>query len=308
MALRGAKSRLEGRHVNCHAVGTAICGGGIPEGTVRKLILVTLAFLSTAAMAASPGSAAAGPAYPKTAFSTDVSDLWWNPSESGWGMQLVQESNFVFATVFIYGSDGRPTWITGELTAGGGPVFSGPVYVTTGPWFGGTFDPGAVGTRQAGTMTFTLQSAATGVLNYSVDGVSVTKEVQRETLALENYTGDYFTSYDLQSSGCVDPAQNGATVGAMGMNVSQSGTSMSMTWSFSNGDVCTYSGAYGQAGHLGSFAGAFSCNSGDAGNMVLFEMTNRPGTITGRLIGSGTNSGCSYTGFFSGIDPTHPPQ
>ena len=285
-----------------------MCGDGIPEGTVRKLILVTLAFLSTAAVAATPGSTAAGPAYPKTAFSTDVSDLWWNPSESGWGMQLVQESNFVFATVFIYGSDGRPTWITGELTASGGPVFTGPLYVTTGPWFGGTFDPGAVGTRQAGTMTFTLQSAGTGVLNYSVDGVSVTKDVQRETLALENYTGDYFTSYDLQSSGCFDSAQNGATVGAMGMNVSQAGTSMSMTWSFSNGDVCTYSGAYGQAGHLGSFAGDFSCNNGDAGNMVLFEMTNRPGTISGRLIGSGTKSGCSYTGFFSGIDPTHPPQ
>ncbi len=38
---------------------------------------------------------------PKTAVTTDVSDLWWNPSESGWGMQLVQEGNFVFATVFV---------------------------------------------------------------------------------------------------------------------------------------------------------------------------------------------------------------
>ena len=283
-------------------------GGGNPEGTVRTLIVVTLVFLSTAAAAATPGGTTAGRAYPKTAFSTDVSDLWWNPSESGWGMQLVQEANYVFATVFIYGPDGRPTWITGELTASGGSVFTGPLYVTTGPWFGGTFDPNAVGTRQAGTMTFALRAAGTGVLDYSVDGVSVTKEVQRETLVLEDYTGDYFTSYELESSGCSDPAQSGATVGAMGMNISQAGTSMSMTWSFSDGNACMYSGAYGQAGHLGTFAGHFSCSNGDAGNMVLFEMTNRPGMISGRLIGSGTNSGCSYTGYFSGIDPTNPPQ
>lgn len=39
-----------------------------------------------------------------TSYSTDSSDLWWNPNESGWGMQLVQQGSFVFATVFICGN------------------------------------------------------------------------------------------------------------------------------------------------------------------------------------------------------------
>ena len=31
-----------------------------------------------------------------TAFSTDQSDLWWVPSESGWGMQLVHRGSLIF--------------------------------------------------------------------------------------------------------------------------------------------------------------------------------------------------------------------
>ncbi|MHB8495357.1 MAG: hypothetical protein ACYC9Z_14215 [Casimicrobiaceae bacterium] len=280
---------------------------------MRKFIVIALAMLSTmlsttTVFAAAPGSAATAPVYTKAAFGIDVSDLWWNPSESGWGMQLVQEADFVFATVYVYGPNGSPTWITGELVANGGGVFSGPLYVTSGPWFGGPFDPTAVGTRQAGTMTFTLQTAGTGTLTYSVDGVQVTKEVQRETLVLDDYTGDYFSSAKLQSSGCSDPTQDGVMVAAVSMNINQTTTNMSMVWAFNSGNVCTYSGAYGQAGHLGTFVGGFSCTNGDAGQMLLYEMTYRPGTISGQLSGSGSNTGCQYTGNFSGIDPNYSPQ
>ena len=279
---------------------------------VSKLVVIALAMLSTmfstTAFAAVQGNTSTGPVYTKAAFGTDVSDLWWNPSESGWGMQLTQEADFVFATVYVYGSNGSPTWITGELVANGGGVFSGPLYLTSGPWFGGPFDPTAVGIRQAGTMTFTLQTAGTGTLTYSVDGVQVTKEVQRETLVLDDYTGNYFSSTKLQSSGCADPMQDGVTVGAVSMNINQTITDMSMVWAFDSGNVCTYSGAYGQAGHLGTFVGNFSCTNGDAGQMVLYEMRHRPGTISGQLSGSGSNTGCQYTGDFSGIDPNYSSQ
>lgn len=279
---------------------------------MRKLILIAFAMLaimpSTAAVAAFPSTTAAGPVATKAAFGTDVSDLWWNPSESGWGMQLVQEADFVFATVYVYGSNGSPTWITGELVANGGGVFSGPLYVTSGPWFGGPFDPTAVGIRQAGSMTFTQQTPGTGALTYTVDGVQVTKEVQRETLVLDDYTGDYFTSAKFQSSGCTDPTQDGVMVAAVSMNIRQSTTNMSMVWAFDSGNVCTYSGAYGQSGHLGTFVGSFTCTNGNAGQMLMYEMTYRPGTISGQLTGSGSNTGCQYTGNFSGIDPNYAPQ
>jgi len=45
-----------------------------------------------------------------TSANIDLSDIWWNPYESGWGMQLVNTGTFVFATIYVYGPDGNPAW------------------------------------------------------------------------------------------------------------------------------------------------------------------------------------------------------
>ena len=46
----------------------------------------------------------------------DYTDLWWNPAESGWGVNVVQSDTFMFLTFFIYGQDGKPTWYSASLT------------------------------------------------------------------------------------------------------------------------------------------------------------------------------------------------
>jgi hypothetical protein len=242
----------------------------------------------------------------KTSYSTDVSDLWWNPSEPGWGMQLVQEANLVFATIFVYAADGKPTWMTAQLTGTGGGQFSGPLYVTGGPYFGGAFNPAAVGVRQAGTMSFTLTAIATGTVNYSVDGVPVTKPVRRQTLATDNYNGTYVVMANLTQTGCLNPAANGSGSLPIGIVISQSSSTMSMVWTFSTGMYCTYSGAYFQDGKMGSFNGSYTCSSGEVGTMAFPEMTNRVGMLSGRVTGRSTNIGCSYTGRFTGINPSVP--
>jgi hypothetical protein len=35
--------------------------------------------------------------------SIDQSDLWWNPAESGWGIQFVHTGSAIFATMYVYG-------------------------------------------------------------------------------------------------------------------------------------------------------------------------------------------------------------
>ena len=102
---------------------------------MNKLVFsVALAFQCAIAFAATEGSAVEkGPTgTEKTATSTDVSDLWWNPAESGWGLQMVQESGFVFATLFIYGQDGRPTWATAEMQFVGPATVAGRVPTIAG--------------------------------------------------------------------------------------------------------------------------------------------------------------------------------
>ena len=76
------------------------------------------------------------------AAATDYSDIWFNPAEAGWGMNLVQSDNFMFLTFFIYGSDSKPTWFTGQVTLDANSNnFNGTLYATTGtyyilPWSG----------------------------------------------------------------------------------------------------------------------------------------------------------------------------
>src|ERR1022692_1865822 len=179
-----------------------------------------------------------------TSYSTDESDIWWVPSESGWGMQLVQEGSFIFSTIFIYGSTGQPTFATAQLQGQGNYVWTGPLYVTTGPWYGGSFSPSAVGIRQAGTMTLQFPSIENGVLTYSIDGVSVTKQITRQTLILDNYSGAYTIAVHLEANSCLNPNNNGDVAGAMNLVVHQTGSAMSMVWTFLNGSICNYSGPY----------------------------------------------------------------
>jgi len=45
-----------------------------------------------------------------TTFSIDYTDLWYIPTESGWGLNVIQQGNVMFATLFVYGTDNTPRW------------------------------------------------------------------------------------------------------------------------------------------------------------------------------------------------------
>jgi hypothetical protein len=242
----------------------------------------------------------------KTSFSTDFSGVWWNPSESGWGMPLVQQDNFIFATLFIYGTDGKATWVSALLLAGAPGTFSGQLYVSTGPYHGGAFNPAAVNTRQAGSMQLHFPTIASGTVTYTIDGVTVTKQIQRMTFVNEQFSGSYVSAVNITQFSCFNPLANGSFSGAFTVSVVHTSTQMAMTWDFPDLSRCVYAGAYSQFGHFGHFSGPYTCTTGEVGSMEFFEMTNRKGMISGRLRGSSPNAGCQYTGRFTGLDPNVP--
>ena len=87
---------------------------------------------------------------PATTVTVNYNDLWWDPNESGWGVNVAQQGSTLFLTFFIYGADSKPTWVTGQLSKTGynmvgEPIFTGDIIVTTGPYYGGL---DAVNTRQ----------------------------------------------------------------------------------------------------------------------------------------------------------------
>lgn len=240
----------------------------------------------------------------KSSFSTDQSDLWWNPNESGWGMQIVQSDSILFATLFVYDSNNQPTFYGGTLTSVGNLLWTGDLYRTTGPYFGaGSFNPAQVGVRKVGTITFNVPFVQSGTVQYSVDGVAVTKAVQRQLLRYDNYNGGYVMAVNLTSSGCFNPTSDGAITGLMGIGITQNGQSMTIGWAFPDGTVCNHSGNFTQAGRMGSFHGTYACTSGEIGTMNFIEMTNRQKMMSARFVGQSTNAGCSYSGSFTGLIP-----
>ena len=251
------------------------------------------------------------PAPAALAKTTDQSDLWWIPAESGWGIQLVQQENTIFATLFAYGPDGKPTWYTATLNYLGGAPFntwSGDLYTTTGPWFGTVpFDPVTVTRTTVGTMSLSKQSVNRGTLAYSVNGVYVVKQIQRQNLVTLNFSGAYTGTLSQQGTGvppCI-PARDTPGVPAA-FEVSQNGAAMTVV-AQTSADTCTFSGTYSQGGHFGSYSGIYSCTSGDGGTFLIFEMAVSLYDFRARTE-LNSQTGCTLKGYMVGLRQPPPVQ
>ncbi|HUL96110.1 MAG TPA: hypothetical protein VLT89_08870 [Usitatibacter sp.] len=110
----------------------------------------------------------------------DYTDLWFNPSESGWGIVVTQQFGMVFLAWYVYDAGGRPVWYVAPNCPLSGSSCSGALYSTTGPPFGPTFDTSAVHATQVGSITMTFTDANNATISYTVNGASATKTVTRQ--------------------------------------------------------------------------------------------------------------------------------
>ena len=118
--------------------------------------------------------------------SPDVTGFWYLPHESGWGAAIAQQDEVLFVALFVYDPQGRPEWlVASDVRDTGNGVFSGTLYRTSGPWFGGAFDPGLVGHDAVGTLRLryavNFGGQASLRLEYTVDNVTVGKALVRQT-------------------------------------------------------------------------------------------------------------------------------
>ena len=236
-----------------------------------------------------------------TNFGTDSSDLWSNAGEQGWGVNVMQQNNTLFMTFFVYGPNNAPVWyvasaVTYTGTSNGTLSYSGTLYQTAGPWFGGSFNPNSVTNRVVGTVTFNLASVNAATLTYTVDGVSVTKSLTRQTWTAENFSGNYVGGSSGTLSGCT---VNGTAEDVDVFSITQNGTSFSLSAANVQSNVaCTYTGTYSQAGHMGAVTGTFQCTNGTSGSFSLQELEGTLSGITARL--TTANGGCGFSGRIGG--------
>lgn len=119
------------------------------------------------------------PAAAQSVPATNYSDMWYLPTESGWGVSFVQHTGThkVYAVWYTYdprepdaavAGNFRPMWV---VLAGGGTwtsptSFTGPVYVTNGSPFNQSGSNTTV--NPVGTFTFNFSDASNGTFTYNI--------------------------------------------------------------------------------------------------------------------------------------------
>ncbi|MBL8522778.1 MAG: hypothetical protein JNN20_03715 [Betaproteobacteria bacterium] len=120
-------------------------------------------------------------------YATNYQDLWWNPNESGWGINFTHQSNTIFATLFTYeagaGNTNKGLWLTATMPRQSAGVYSGDLARATGSAFNAVpFTPlnPAINASRVGNMRVTFSDGNSAQLVYDVNGQSVTKTIERQ--------------------------------------------------------------------------------------------------------------------------------
>lgn len=241
---------------------------------------------------------------------SDYTDLWFNPSEQstgggGWGVNIVQSDSFLFVTFFIYGPDNKPTWYAAALSADAQGNFSGPLYATTGTYFGVPWNPAdGAASAQVGMASFQPTGPYTGNLAYSIaGGPSVVKAIQRQALTSialgGSYSGTEAGSYS--NSGCNSAF---AYTDRFNLGVTHvTGSSLALTFNYSDsGMTCTLSGALQQFGQLYTVpAATFQCSTGLSTSATLSEVKATAFGIEGTFSAADVGGGCRQDATFSAV-------
>ncbi len=138
----------------------------------RWLLTAALALVCSAAGAAAP----------------NYQGLWFNPAESGWGINFAHQGDVIFASWFTYDLTGKGTWLVMTANKTAPNTYTGQLFQGTGPAFDGVpFPPlgspgGATVSGLGGTGTITFSDANNGSFAYTLAGISQSKAITRQLL------------------------------------------------------------------------------------------------------------------------------
>lgn len=208
------------------------------------------------------------------ALEINYQDVWWNPQESGWGVGIFHQGDTVFFAIYVYGNSTQPIWFVGSSPRRDIGNYSGPLYQTSGPAFSvAAFNTAMVNTQQVGTFTLRFTGPADATLDYTVNGVTASRTITRQTFAnVGSLTGNWHYVNKAVTSGCSNTASNGvvyttgtatiaagASAGAYSATLTRDGSSAS----------CIVTAAFEQKGSVHTLSNRKSTCVGGTGTAVL---------------------------------------
>jgi hypothetical protein len=243
-----------------------------------------------AAAACSLASAAALP--------PDYSDLWWNANEPGWGVNISQQADTLFATFFVYGSGGQAVWysatLTYQSTSAGVPTYGGDLVLTSGSPQGTPYNPALLKYRTVGPVTIEFGDDAHALMRYTADGVLVVKQIARQTFAPISPVGTYQGAATDVTFNCKSPSRNGIVTTDTGP------LRITLVNGFATiyAPTCFYEGDWVQQGQVASLDGRYECANGAQGAVkfsgLRINSAGLLGTYTGR------DASCEFRGNIGG--------
>jgi hypothetical protein len=232
------------------------------------------------------------------AHATSYQDIWWNQNESGWGLNITQQGDILFATWYVQAQDGSPTWFTSVARKGSGEVFSGAVATARGPWFGGAWNANAVVTQSLGNATFTFTDKKTLSLQYTANSGVVNKLLTRFTYGAQRIAGDFYGTDLGQPSGCQNNDRYYATsIFRIATSVNNV-TIVQETQGAAGVATCTLTGSFAQYGTNIEASGNYTCTSGTGGTWRASDGLFSNDAFSLRV--TSTNGSCRVEQTFSG--------
>ena len=242
--------------------------------------------------------------------SVNFGGLWWNSpggSESGWGINFAHQGDQIFASWFTYDLNGKAWWLVMSANRTAHRLYTGTLFQGTGPSFDAVpfpplGAPGGAAGAAVGTGTLTFIDANNGTFAYTVNGITQTKAITRETfgplptcmfgaqvnLALTNNYQDLWWA-----------APAGAEAG-WGINLAHEGDTIFATWfTYDHDHSPMWLVTTAVKSGLSSYAGdLIRLSNGPPFNSVPFPPIGSPGGASGSVVGTATLS------FFDGNSGT----
>jgi hypothetical protein len=224
--------------------------------------------------------------------------LWWKApggSEAGWGINFAHQGDMIFASWFTYDLTGKAWWLVMSANQTAPNTFIGTLFQAAGPAFDAMpfppiGSPGGATGAAVGTGTLTFSDADDGTFAYTVNGISQTKAITRQTfgpvpLCTFGVQVNLALTSNYQDLWWAAPAGSQA---GWGINLTHEGDTIFVTWFTYDVDhtpmwlvaTVTKSGLSSYTGDL------IRLTSGPPFNAVPFPPLGSPGGATGSTVGS----------------------
>ncbi len=233
----------------------------------------------------------------------NYSDMWWvGEAENGWGMSIQQHGNIQFVAIYVYDSAGKPTWYVlpnGSWNANF-TSYSGLLYQPTSAPLNNYTPAQFVVGASPGNATLTFTSNSTATMQYTINGVSGQKLLQRQAFGTGTSpltVGDMWWAGTTQDGWGINLVQHAGIVFGVWYTY---GTDGKPTWFvLPNGswNGITYSGPfYGTTGSpwLGATYNPNQLNVTEAGTLS-FNFTNANNATMNYTFTAGPFAGTTQT-------------